>query len=208
MTLPNKLTMVRILLIPVMMILWFVPQLNTILSGIEIIPGASGDMIGSTGGFDGMNLLMLLELLIFAIASFTDFLDGNIARKRNLVTSFGKFADPLADKMLVFSAMVILMLDNPANMPGWVFIIMIIREFMVSGIRMVVATEGVVIAAAKMGKWKTATTMIAIIVLFFSHTCLAVQIIGQVLMYIACLLTVISGIEYFWNSKSVILKSI
>ena len=200
MTLPNKLTMLRIILIPVMLILWFVEPLKEMLLGISIIPGAEG--------FDGMNLLMLLELIIFAIASFTDFLDGNIARKRNLVTTFGKFADPLADKMLVFTAMVLLMLDNQANMPGWVFIIMMIREFMVSGIRMVVASEGVVIAAAKLGKLKTATTMVAIIVLFFSHTCLPVQIIGQVLMYIACLLTVVSGIEYFWNSRSVILKSI
>ena len=197
MTLPNKLTMLRILLIPVMLILWYIPALHDII----IIPGA-GD------GFIGMTLCMLLELIIFGVASFTDFLDGNIARKRNLITTFGKFADPLADKMLVFTAMILLMLDNPANMPGWVFAIMMIREFMVSGIRMVVASEGVVIAAAKLGKWKTATTMIAIIVLFFSHTCLPVQIIGQVLMYISCALTVISGIEYFWNSKGVILKSI
>ena len=198
MTLPNKLTMLRILLIPVMVIIWYIPWLQN-----NFVPYTSWQH-----GYSGLSWCMLIEFIIFAIASITDFLDGSIARKRNLITSFGKFADPLADKMLVFSAMVFLMLDNPTYMPAWTFIIMIIREFMVSGIRMVVASEGTVIAAAKLGKWKTATTMVAIIVLFFSHTCFAVAVIGGVLMLIACILTIVSGIEYFLNSKHIILKSI
>lgn len=198
MTLPNKLTMLRILLIPVMVIIWYIPWLQN-----NFVPYTSWQH-----GYSGLSWCMLIEFIIFAIASITDFLDGSIARKRNLITSFGKFADPLADKMLVFSAMVFLMLDNPTYMPAWTFIVMIIREFMVSGIRMVVASEGTVIAAAKLGKWKTATTMVAIIVLFFSHTCFAVAVIGGVLMLIACILTIVSGIEYFLNSKHIILKSI
>ena len=198
MTLPNKLTLLRIILIPVMIIIWYIPILQK-----TFIP-----YTGIGNGYEGISWCFLIELIIFSLASFTDFLDGKIARKRNLITSFGKFADPLADKMLVFTAMVLLMIDNQNNMPAWVFIVMIIREFMVSGIRMVVASEGTVIAAAKLGKWKTATTMVAIIVLFFSHTCLPVEIIGRVLMYIACALTIISGIEYFWKSKDIILKSI
>ncbi|MGM9969992.1 MAG: CDP-diacylglycerol--glycerol-3-phosphate 3-phosphatidyltransferase [Anaeroplasma sp.] len=197
MTLPNKLTLLRIILIPIMIIIWYIPALKT------IIPNT-----GVGGYYTGISWCFLIEFFIFAIASFTDFLDGKIARSKNLVTSFGKFADPLADKMLVFTAMVFLMLDNSDNMPAWVFIIMIVREFMVSGIRMVVASEGKVIAAAKLGKWKTATTMVAIIVLFFSHTCMPVEIIGRVLMYIACALTIVSGVEYFWKSKDIILKSI
>ncbi len=203
MTLPNKLTMLRILLIPVMIVLWYIPQLDKVILSIN-----------PEGFFYGLTLKMLLMFIIFVVASITDFLDGHIARSRNLITSFGKFADPLADKMLVFSAMVFIMLDTNYGswyshiMPAWAFIIMIVREFMVSGIRMVVAQKGVVIPAAKLGKWKTFITMVAIIVLFFCHLHIVIAIIGMVLMYIACILTVISGIEYFINSKSVILESI
>lgn len=198
MTLPNKLTMLRIILIPVMIILFYIPWLKS-----------------NTVPYLGMSWLYLLEFIIFAAASATDFLDGYLARSRNLITTFGKFADPLADKMLVFSAMAILMLDGRGKLPEgqglipmWVFAVMIIREFMVSGIRMLVAGKGEVIAAAKLGKWKTFTTMIAICVLFFSETHAAVLYIGQVLIYIACLLTVLSGIEYFWKSRKIILESV
>lgn len=198
MTLPNKLTMLRIIFIPVMIILFYIPWLKN-----NTIP------------YLGMSWLYLLEFIIFAVASITDFLDGYLARSRNLITTFGKFADPLADKMLVFSAMAILMLDGRGKLPEgqglipmWVFVVMIIREFMVSGIRMLVAEKGEVIAAAKLGKWKTFITMIAICVLFFSETHVAVLYIGQVLIYVACLLTILSGIEYFWKSRKVILESI
>ena len=158
--------------------------------------------------------MYFIEFLIFIIASLTDFLDGYIARKYNLVTTCGKFLDPLADKMLVFSSMVILMLNNNGVIPGgplvpmWVFVVMIIREFMVSGIRMLVSTKGVVIAAGWMGKWKTFVTMIAILVLFMSGIHVSVIYIGQVLMYIACLLTIVSGAQYFWRSRNIILESV
>ena len=196
MTLPNKLTLLRIVLITVMIILFYIPWLS------------------ENNIFLGVSYLYFIEFLIFIIASLTDFLDGYIARKYNLVTTFGKFLDPLADKMLVFSSMAILMLNNNGVIPQgplvpmWVFVVMIIREFMVSGIRMLVSTKGVVIAAGWMGKWKTFITMIAILVLFMSGIHVSVIYIGQILMYIACLLTILSGAQYFWRSREVILESV
>ncbi len=201
MTLPNKLTLLRILLIPVMIILCYIPWLKE-------------NMI-----FLNVSWLYFLLFVIFSIASFTDFLDGKIARKYNLITTFGKFADPLADKLLVFSALTILMLNVSGVavvfgdyittiVPMWAFIIMLIREFAVSGIRMVVASKGTVIAAAKMGKWKTFVTMIAIIVCFFAGLHNVVAIIGYILILISTVLTILSGIEYFWKSKEIILESV
>jgi CDP-diacylglycerol--glycerol-3-phosphate 3-phosphatidyltransferase len=197
MTLPNKLTLIRIFLIPVMIIIFYIPWFSN-----NFVPVL------------GMSWLYLIEFVIFAVASITDFFDGHIARSRNLVTTFGKFADPLADKMLVFSAMAILMVSARTDlvtgsvMPMWAFVIMIIREFMVSGIRMLVASRGVVIPAGKLGKFKTFTTMVAICVLFFSQTHIVIAYAGQILMYVACLFTVISGAEYFWQSRKVIFESI
>ena len=196
MTLPNKLTLLRIILIPVMIVLFYIPWLK------------------ENNIFLGVSYLYFIEFLIFIIASLTDFLDGYIARKYELITTFGKFADPLADKMLVFSSMAILMLDFygviPVGplVPMWVFVVMIIREFMVSGIRMLVSTKGVVISAGWMGKWKTFITMIAILVLFMSGIHVSVVYIGQILMYVACLLTILSGAQYFWRSRNVILESV
>lgn len=197
MTLPNKLTLIRIILIPVMIILFYIPWFSN--NTVPVL---------------GMTWLYLVEFILFAVASITDFFDGHIARSQNLVTTFGKFADPLADKMLVFSAMAILMVSarndlvTGSVMPMWTFVVMIIREFMVSGIRMLVASRGVVIAAGNLGKLKTFTTMVAICVLFFSQTHIIVAYIGQGLMFAACFFTVISGIEYFWNSRKVIFESI
>lgn len=201
MTLPNKLTMLRILLIPVMIILCYIPWLkeNTI--------------------FLNVSWLYFLLLIIFAIASFTDFLDGKIARKYNLVTTFGKFADPLADKLLVFSALTILMLNiggplawfgdyGISMVPMWAFLIILIREFMVSGIRMVAASNGVVIAAAMLGKAKTFVTMIAIIICFLGGMHNVVAIIGFIMIMISVVLTIASGIEYFWKNRKIILESI
>ena len=196
MTLPNKLTLLRIILIPVMIVLFYIPWLK------------------ENNIFLGVSYLYFIEFLIFIISFFSDFLDGYIARKYELITTFGKFADPLADKMLVFSSMAILMLDFygviPVGplVPMWVFVVMIIREFMVSGIRMLVSTKGVVISAGWMGKWKTFITMIAILVLFMSGIHVSVVYIGQILMYVACLLTILSGAQYFWRSRNVILESV
>lgn len=197
MTLPNKLTLLRILIIPVMVILYYIKPLRK----MEVIN------IG-----DGLSLLYLIEFILFVLASLTDFLDGHIARKYNLVTTFGKFLDPLADKLLVFTAMTIFMADNIVYnnltlLPLWVFIIMLIREFMVSGIRMLASSKGEVIAAGKLGKLKTATTMLALCVCFFVSLNIVVFYIAYVLVMLSCLLTIISGIEYFYNSRKIIFES-
>jgi len=204
MNLPNKLTMLRILIVPVMIILFYIPWLKE-----HYLFSYTIDLKNY-----GLTWLYFIELILFAIASITDFLDGYIARSRNLVTSFGKFADPLADKILVFSVMAMFLLNGSGLLPKgplvplWVFVVMLIREFAVSGIRMVAAKNGEAIAAGKTGKWKTFITMIAIIVLFLSGLHDAVIYAGQVLIYIACLLTIISGIEYFVKGRKHILESI
>lgn len=201
MTLPNKLTLFRIILIPAMVIISCIDYLN------------------SKTIFGQLSIANFINLLIFMVASFTDFLDGSIARARNLVTTFGKFADPLADKLLVISAMIILCLQiNVAAplyawfIPGWVIITILCREFIVSGIRLVAVERGNVIAAGWLGKIKTATTMFAIIFLFLYQVRIndipVFGYIGAVLMYLALAFTVLSGIEYFWKNRKVILESI
>lgn len=194
MNLPNRLTLMRVLLIPL------------------IIIAAEVNYFNNTILFSDVTLANIIVLVIFCIASFTDFLDGYIARKRNLVTDFGKFMDPLADKLLVFSAFIILIeLDR---IPGWIVMVIIAREFMVTGIRLLASNNNVVIAASKLGKLKTVSQMLAIIILLlnaYPFTLISPQfgnIISQVVAYIALALTVISGIEYFVKNKNVIMKSI
>lgn len=188
MSLPNKLTFLRIIIIPVMLIIYNIPYLsnNTI--------------------FLDMSYANFINFILFMLASITDFLDGNIARSRNLVTTFGKFADPLADKMLVFTAMAFFVAGG--QLPVWVFVLIIIREFMVSGIRLVAVENGNVIAASNLGKIKTAVTMVALTVMFWYQISDVVLLISQIGMYIACAITIISGIEYFWKNKGSILESI
>ena len=193
MTLPNKLTMFRIILIPLMVVVAYVPFFGSINVGC-------------------ITLANLINVCIFALASATDFLDGYIARKYNLVTTFGKFADPLADKLLVVSAMVILCTqltgtNNEWFIPGWVIIVILCREFIVSGIRLVAVERGNVIAAGFLGKLKTATTMFALIFLFL-YEIPVLGYIGAGMMYLALLFTILSGIEYFWKNRKVILESI
>ena len=146
MNLPNKITIARILLIPVMIIIPFL-GLNEIVFG-DVTKGN------------------LIVLIIFLVASFTDFLDGYLARKNNLVTTFGKFLDPIADKLLVLSALI--MLVEQGIIPAWIPIIIAAREFIVSGIRMLAAGEGHVIAASWLGKVKTVSQMVAIALAFLS----------------------------------------
>lgn len=200
MTLPNKLTMFRIILIPAMVIVAYIPFLR------------------DTVIFSGMSYANFINVIIFVVASLTDFLDGAIARKYNLVTTFGKFADPLADKLLVVSAMVLLSLQISSIpeyswfIPGWVIIAILCREFIVSGIRLVAVERGKVIAAGFTGKLKTATTMVAIIFLFLYQIKFdnipVFGYIGAGLMYLALFFTIWSGIEYFWKNRKIILESI
>lgn len=198
MTLPNKLTLFRIILIPAMVTIAYIPVLN------------DGTLMIGT-----MTLANFINVIIFIVASLTDFLDGYLARKYNLVTTFGKFADPLADKLLVISAMVVLCTqiqqyapEHTWFIPGWVIIVILCREFIVSGIRLVAVERGNVIAAGLMGKIKTFTTMVALSVLFFYQLHDVIGYIGAGLMYIALVFTILSGVEYFWKNRKVILESI
>lgn len=181
MNLPNKLTMLRIFLIPVMVIIYYLPLTQVV-------------------AFD-TSLKSLLIVFIFALASITDFFDGYFARKFNLITTFGKFIDPLADKLLVSAAL--LLLVDAGLVSTWIVIVILSREFIVSGIRLVAVSEGKVIAASNLGKYKTFSTMVAIILLFISP----LYLIGHYLIIVALVLTIISGFDYLYKNKNIILAS-
>ncbi len=167
MNLPNKLTILRIvMIIPFLLVLY----LN--------IPFAS-----------------YIALAIFILASLTDLLDGKIARKYNLITDFGKFADPLADKMLVMAAMVWFV--EIGQMPGWVLLVVLVREFAVSGLRMVASDQGRVIAAGWSGKVKTASTMVCIVIMFLPIP----KILNTICVAVILVTTLYSGVEYFMKNK-------
>lgn len=170
MNLANKLTMLRVVMIPAFVIVLY-------------------------ADFEGCRYV---ALALFAIASFTDFLDGYIARSRNLVTDFGKFMDPLADKVLVMTAM--LMFVSWGQMPAWVLAVVLARDLAVSGLRMIAATEGKVIAAAWSGKVKTASTMVCIILMLLPIP----PVLNTVCWGIILVTTVYSGVEYFTKNKHVI----
>lgn len=175
MNLPNKLTVLRIILIPffVFFLLW--------------------------RGGENMTF-RICALAIFIAASLTDLLDGKIARKYNLVTNFGKFMDPLADKLLVCSALICLI--ELKQLSAWMVIIIISREFIISGFRLVASDNGVVIAASYWGKFKTTFQMLAVIVLILKLPQLA--LLGTVLIWIALVLTVISLIDYIAKNHKVL----
>ena len=182
MNLPNKLTLTRIILVPVFMI--FV-SLTTV-----------------SGSADGtfQPVYYLIAGIIFAIASFTDFLDGHLARKWNMVTDFGKFMDPLADKLLVCSAMICLI--DMDRIPAWIVIVIISREFIISGFRLVASDNHVVIAASYWGKFKTTFQMIMVILMIANIQ--ALNILTQIVMWIALALTIISLIDYIVKNKNVL----
>ena len=179
MNLPNKLTLIRICLIPVFVIL----------------------MLSQVSNF------FLISCVIFIIASITDFLDGKIARKYNLVTDFGKFMDPLADKLLVLSAL-ICMIEYDL-VAGWMVIIIVARELTVSILRAIAADNGKVIAASGGGKIKTTSQMIAIILLLIGANYSNSQIVfvGTIAMYIATIFTLYSGIDYLYKNRELFMNS-
>ena len=170
MNLPNKLTMLRILLIPVFMVVLY------------------WDFPGATW----------VAVAIFIIASFTDLLDGKIARKYNLVTDFGKFADPLADKTLVTAAL--LWFVEIGQMPAWALLIVLVREFAVSGLRMIASDKGRVIAAGWSGKVKTASTMVCIVLMFLPIP----GWLNTVCVAVIAITTLYSGVEYFVLNRDII----
>lgn len=142
-----------------------------------------------------------IALIIFCVASLTDMLDGKIARARNLVTNFGKFMDPLADKLLVCSAMICLIPSG--KLPTAIVIVIIAREFIISGFRLVASDNGIVIAANYWGKFKTVSQMAMIIVLI-ADLGGAFDLIGQILIWLALALTIISLIDYVWTNRQVL----
>lgn len=143
-------------------------------------------------------------LIIFIIASLTDFLDGQIARRCHQVTDFGKFMDPLADKLLVTSALVLFV--QFGQLPAWAALIVIAREFAVSGLRMVAASSGTVIAAAWSGKIKTTLSLIAVCVMM-TPLCPAGGVLNTVCIAAIVISTVVSGVEYFCKNGSILMKS-
>lgn len=146
----------------------------------------------------------IVALILFVLASLTDMLDGKIARKHNLVTNFGKIMDPLADKILVYSALVLMTGDG--TIPSWVLIIILAREFAVSGMRTVAASSGIVIAAGMSGKIKTVLQMFAVPVLILAPAFPDIKeifICGYILLYASLIMTIFSGIEYIYKNRKV-----
>lgn len=193
MNLPNKLTIFRIILI--------FPFVLFLLGGFH-------KWNWFTAVFGGvMEYVDWIALAFFILASLTDLLDGKIARKYNMVTNFGKFMDPLADKLLVCAALVCLV--EMDRIQAWVVIIILSREFIISGFRLVAADKGVVIAASYWGKFKTTFQIIMICLMivdngsFFFHNSGEIHLAAVVVMWIALALTVISLVDYIWKNKSV-----
>ena len=147
-----------------------------------------------------MKTMYIPACIVFILASITDMLDGKIARKYNLVTNFGKIMDPLADKILVYAAFCLMVADG--TVPAWMLIIILFREFAVSGLRTVAASEGIVIAAGMTGKIKTVLQMFAVPVLLLQMDGI-VGIIGQVLLWASLVMTIVSGVEYIYNNRQV-----
>ncbi len=143
-----------------------------------------------------------IALAIFIIASLTDFADGKIARSHNLVTDFGKFMDPLADKMLVCSAMICLV--SMQILPAWVCIIIVARDFIISGFRLIAADKGTVIAASYWGKFKTTFQMLMVIFMIADIQLKNLGILTQILMWVALILTIVSLVDYLVKNKNVI----
>ena len=187
MNLPNKLTVFRMILI--------VPFVLLLLGGFH-------EWAWFTAIFGGiMEYVDYIALAIFIIASLTDMLDGKIARKYNLITNFGKFMDPLADKLLVCSAMICLV--EMGRIPAWIVIIIISREFIISGFRLIAAENGIVIAANYWGKFKTVSQMFMLILLI-ADLGGAFNMIAQVLIWVSLVLTIVSLIDYIVKNVQVL----
>lgn len=176
MNLPNKLTIFRVILIPFFVVFLLLDPSN--------------------------QTYRYIADAIFIIASLTDMLDGKIARKYNLVTNFGKFMDPLADKLLVSAAMICLIATG--QLAAWIVIVIISREFIISGFRLIASDNGIVIAASYWGKFKTVFQMLMIIVLIANIQMPFFTVLGTILIYVALVLTIVSLIDYIVTNKDVL----
>ena len=173
---PNKLTVARMIMVPFLVVF--------------LLTGWGGEAN------------RYISLLIFVAASITDWLDGYLARKNHLVTNFGKFMDPLADKLLVCSAMICMI--EIGRLLAWFVIIIIGREFIISGFRLIAAENGIVIAANYWGKFKTVSQMIMIILLILHFDLSVFAILEQIFIWLSLALTVISLMTYIWQNRSVL----
>lgn len=176
MNLPNKLSFLRVALVPVLVLCMY----------MEGTPGC------------------VLSLIVFMAASFTDYLDGHIARKNQIVTTLGKFIDPLADKLLILSALI--MLVSRGLLPGWVVVVVLFRELAIDGLRLIAAKEGVVIAAGIYGKIKTVTQMATIITLLCTPFWPFLHIPAQVLTVLMVIITIYSGADYFYHNGKLLFQ--
>ena len=177
MNLPNKLTVLRVIMVPFFVVFMLIPSL-----------GAAANKY--------------IALALFCIASFTDFLDGHLARKHNLVTNFGKFMDPLADKLLVCSALICL--SSLGKLATWIVLVIIAREFIISGFRLVASDNGIVIEASYWGKFKTVSHMAMIILLILDFQNPVYYVLTQIVVWVGLALTVISLADYVWKNKQVL----
>ena len=175
MNLPNKLTIFRVILIPFFVLCFYLP----------VIP------------FNN-----IVACVIFCVASITDFLDGYLARRDGLVTNFGKFMDPLADKLLVGAALICLI--ESGQLPAWAVVIIISREFIISGFRLIASDNGVVIAASYWGKFKTVTQMAMVILMLLNFPGAIFAVITRIVMWAAIILTVVSLVDYVVKNKDVL----
>ena len=187
----NIVTCIRICFIPVFMLF-----ATDALSGLGMTAGAQA----------------IAAFALYILLSLTDKVDGDLARKRGEVTDFGKFLDPIADKLLVFSALLLLLMWGMVDI--WSVFVILVREFLVSALRMVASANGEVIAADKLGKAKTAVTMVSICALLLARAILiatgganfTILLVGRALMVAAVVLTVVSGAQYFWNARHVVFR--
>ena len=175
MNLPNKLTIFRVIMIPFFVLCFYLPM----------IPFHN-----------------IVACVIFCVASITDFLDGYLARRDGLVTNFGKFMDPLADKLLVGAALICLI--ESGQLPAWAVVIIISREFIISGFRLIASDNGVVIAASYWGKFKTVTQMAMVILMLLNFPGAIFPVITRIVMWAAIILTVVSLVDYIVKNKDIL----
>lgn len=205
MNLPNRITLIRVFILPLIIVIPLLAKINpesNFLCKDIIIKG-----VLESGRFN-ITWCNLIILIIFILASITDAIDGHIARSRNLVTDFGKFLDPLADKLLVTCAMLVLMEEG--RLWGWVVAIILAREFAITGLRSVAASNGTVIAASIYGKLKTIVQMAMIVVLLLNNFPFSIIYIHTgiyipfdiIMIGLATLLTIVSGVDYFIKNKA------
>ncbi len=192
MNLPNKLSMMRMALVPLLVVIYLFPYTDITMFEVQGI---------------SISLPSLLCFVIFVVASITDFLDGYIARKYKMITSFGKFIDPIADKLLVNTCFLLLAFAN--EIPFILVLIMICRDSIVDAIRMMASSKGKVMAATMSGKVKTVVQMFAIMLCFLNNVPFAFMglPVDIMLVYISCFVSILSGISYFIQAKDVILES-